>query len=59
MVELSKKLSKGIPFVRVDFYEGPQGPIFGELTLYPASGFSRFEPAEGDKYFGDLLRLPS
>lgn len=39
MIEFSGILSKDMPFVRVDFYEVNGKLYFGELTLYPASGF--------------------
>ena len=38
MVEIAIKLSTGLPFVRVDFYEIGNRPIFGEMTFTP--GFS-------------------
>ncbi len=57
MIELANKLSKGIPFIRVDFYEINGKVYFGELTFYPASGFAKFEPEEWDKKLGDLIDL--
>ncbi len=57
MLELAKILSKDIPFLRVDFYI-IQGKIyFGELTFFPASGMSKFEPEEWDYTFGNHLKL--
>lgn len=35
MVEIAKKLSSPFPFVRVDFYEVNQKPVFGEMTFTP------------------------
>ena len=57
MVELSKKLSKNIPFIRVDWYEIGDKLYFGELTFYPASGFEKFEPKEWNKKNGDMLSI--
>lgn len=57
MVELSKKLSKNIPFIRVDWYEIGNKLYFGELTFYPASGFEKFEPKEWNKKIGDMLSI--
>lgn len=58
MIEVAKKLSKGIPFVRVDLYN-INGDIFvGELTFFPAGGMGKFQPKEWDKKFGDMLILP-
>lgn len=59
MIEMSKKLSKGFPHVRVDFYEVDGKMYFGELTFYHFSGFMPFQPDEWDKVFGDWLELPS
>lgn len=58
MVELSKKLSKNIPHVRVDFYDINGKVYFGELTFYHLSGFEKFEPEEWDRKLGDMLKLP-
>lgn len=58
MKELSKKLSKNIPFIRVDFYEVNGQIYFGELTFFPCSGFIPFEPEEWDIKLGDMLKLP-
>ena len=58
MIELSKKLSKGIPFVRVDFYQKGEQIYFGELTFYPGSGMEEFTPDEWDEKLGGWLNLP-
>ena len=58
MIELAEHLSKNIPFLRVDFYEIDGKVYFGELTFFPASGFSKFDPEEWDKKMGDWLMLP-
>ena len=58
MKELAKKLSKNIPFIRVDFYEIDNKVFFSELTFYPCSGFIPFEPEKYDKILGDMLELP-
>lgn len=59
MISLAEKLSTGIPFLRVDFYEIDGKVFFGELTFYPASGFGKFIPEEWDLLLGDWLTLPS
>ena len=58
MIELAEKLSKDIPFVRVDFYDIDGKIYFGELTFYPGCGFEEFNPEEWDKKLGDLIKLP-
>ena len=50
-------LSKGVPFLRVDFYEVNGKMYFGELTFYPASGFGEFEPDIWNIKFGDMIEL--
>jgi len=57
MLEAARSLSKGIPFVRVDFYAIPK-VIFGEMTFYPGNGTEPFVPAEWDQKLGKLIRLP-
>lgn len=59
ILEFSRILSKGIPFIRTDFYIVNNKIYFGELTFFPASGFERFEPEECDQILGSWLTLPS
>lgn len=58
MLHLSRKLSKDIPFLRTDFYIIDNKIYFGELTFFPGSGMSKFEPEKWDKTFGKYLSLP-
>lgn len=58
MVLLAEKMSEGIPFVRIDFYEIENKIYFGEFTFYPGSGMEWFDPIEWDYKLGDLLTLP-
>ncbi|MCH5346389.1 MAG: glycosyl transferase [Muribaculaceae bacterium] len=58
MKELAQKLAKGLPFVRVDFYEIGNKVYFGELTFYPCGGWNAFDPREWDEKLGDMLELP-
>ena len=53
MIEYSSILSKGIPYVRVDWYEIDGKPVFGELTLTPCGGF------QTDYSYDYLLELGS
>lgn len=57
MKKLAQKLSKGIPEVRVDFYDINGQVYFGELTFYHQSGFAPFSPEEWDLKLGQLLDL--
>ena len=58
MKELSSKLGKGIPQVRVDFYEVNGKVYFGELTFFHWSGMVPYEPEEWDYKFGSWIELP-
>lgn len=58
MLSLARKLSAGIPFLRVDFYVVDGQIYFGELTFFPASGFVPFKPAKWDDVFGSWIQLP-
>ncbi len=58
MLELAKKLSAGIPFVRTDFYIINHQVYFGEMTFFPACGMKPFVPREWDYKFGSYITLP-
>lgn len=58
MLELAAKLSKGIPQVRVDFYNINGKIYFGELTFFHWSGLVPFEPKKYDEIFGSYIHLP-
>lgn len=58
MLEFSRILSKGIPFLRVDFYEVDEKAFFGELTFFPGSGMENFTSKEWDIKLGSWLTLP-
>lgn len=58
MIALAEKLSKGIPHVRVDFYEIGEKVYFGEMTFFHWSGLVPFEPSNWDNIFGSWINLP-
>lgn len=57
MFELASVMSKGIPFVRMDFYNVDGQIYFGEYTFFPASGYDQNRLPEADMYFGDKIKL--
>lgn len=59
MVNIAKKLSEGLPFVRIDLYNNDGEIYFGEVTLFPTSGFGSFTDDEWDKKLGEWLILPA
>lgn len=58
MAKLARKLSEGIPFVRVDFYEVNGQVYFGELTFFPGNGMEEFTPEYYDELLGSWIALP-
>lgn len=59
MKQLAEVLSKGLPEVRVDFYDVGGKIYFGEMTLFHDCGFLSFHPDKWNFVFGDLIQLPS
>lgn len=59
MKNLASELSKGIPQVRVDFYEVGNRIYVGELTLFHFSGNVPFKPEKWDYEFGSWIELPN
>ena len=57
MHDICRKLSKDIPFVRVDMYIIDDKEYFGELTFYPASGYGVFTPDIWQWKLGEILEL--
>ena len=58
MLELAKKLSKGHPFLRTDFYEVNGKVYVSEFTFFSDSGMAKFEPSEWDITLGEWIKLP-
>ncbi len=58
MKKLAAELSKGIPQVRIDFYEVNGKTYFGEFTFFHWGGMKLFEPPEWDEIFGSWITLP-
>ena len=57
MIEISEKLSKPFPFVRVDFYESNTKPILGELTFTPARCADNDYNEKGNIELGKMLDI--
>lgn len=58
MIEYSEILSKGFPFVRVDWYEIEGTPVFSEMTFTPGGGYFRNYTMEYLEEMGEQLILP-
>lgn len=57
-IKIAKILSEDIPFSRIDLYESGTEIYFGEITLYPASGYGKFTPEKYNELLGDMIILP-
>lgn len=57
MLEIAKKLSKGIKHVRVDLYCSGKEIYFGELTFYHGSGIEQFRPKEFNIQMGKWIDI--
>ncbi len=57
MIEISEKLSKHIPHVRVDLYSTSSRIYFGELTFYHGAGYEKFEPRELEYKLGGMIKI--
>lgn len=59
MLAAAETLAAGSRFLRVDLYDTPDGPLFGELTLAPEAGLCRFSPDRMDLELGEAWSYPS
>ena len=57
MIQISEKIAKDFPFVRVDFFNTKDKLYLAELTFTPGGGFGKYEPLEWDYKIGELLDL--
>ncbi|MBQ9202701.1 MAG: glycosyl transferase [Prevotella sp.] len=55
LLEGGRILSKGLRFIRVDFYIVNNKLYFGEMTFYPGAGFKRYTPESYDKRYASLI----
>lgn len=58
MVEIAGILCKEKPYSRIDLYVVGDKIYFGEITLFPASGFRGFHPDDWNRKLGDFIELP-
>jgi hypothetical protein len=59
MKEISEKLSRDLPFVRVDFFDTDDHLYVAELTLYPGGGYTPYKPESFNEKMGELFELPT
>ena len=58
MFGIAAKLSKGLPFSRIDLYCVSGKVYFGEITFFPDSGYDTTFLKEADLKWGDMITLP-
>ena len=61
MYQIAEKLSKGIPYVRIDLYEINGTVFFGEITFHPGAGFYKYNKVynrDTDLMLGEMIELP-
>jgi hypothetical protein len=58
MKRYAAELSKGIPFVRIDFFSVKGKVYFGEFTFYDWAGMRPFSPESWDRKLGEWICLP-
>ena len=58
MKELAAILSKGMPFVRVDFFDIEGHVYFGEFTFFDWGGLKAFKSYDMDLELGQYIHLP-
>ena len=58
MLDIAKKLSEGLPEIRVDLYNIENRIYFGELTFFSEAGFDTTITTEADYEMGSRFILP-
>ena len=58
MTEKARILSRGLPFLRVDFYLSNGKALMGEMTFFHWSGLRPTTPPEWDEKLGEWIQLP-
>lgn len=57
MFNIASKLSKGLPYARIDLYAANNKPYFGEITFFPTGGYDCNLLPETDKWYGSKIVL--
>ncbi len=57
-LQIARKLSKNIPFSRIDLYDTGERVYFGEISFFPASGMGSFRPEQYNEILGQMIILP-
>lgn len=57
MKDIARKLSQGLPFLRVDLFISNNDIYVGELTFFHGAGFERFAPENAEDIMGEMMDL--
>lgn len=57
MIEIAKKIAKGIPLLRVDFYDVNGKIYFGEVAFFDCSGYATYSDDNFDYQIGKKIDL--
>ncbi|MCW7553203.1 ATP-grasp fold amidoligase family protein [Endozoicomonas gorgoniicola] len=57
MLDLAKRLSKGLKHARVDFFNINGQIYFGEITFHDSSGFMKIDPLDWDYKLGEFVNI--
>lgn len=57
MLDVARKLSKGLKHIRIDLYEVDGRVYFGEMTFFHGYGMEVFRPRSFEQHLGELIRL--
>ena len=57
MIDIARKLSQGLPFLRVDLFNIKGKVYVGELTFHPGGGVEKITPEEWEYKLGDMIKL--
>jgi hypothetical protein len=57
MVHYAEILAKGIPFVRIDFYDSNGNIIFGEMTFHPNGNINPYINELAQRELGNLINI--
>lgn len=57
LLQLAREMSKGIPFVRSDFYIVENKIFFGEMTFYHGAGLQHLYPKELEMKYAEMILI--
>ena len=59
MFDIASRLSKGLPYARIDMYAVNDKPYFGEITFFPSGGYDSNLLPETEAMYGSKIVMPA